>query len=51
MNEVFKEKYLKYSPDITLKIFTLVWNRLIELGYRHYCNFSIDKTYNEFKGE
>ena len=25
-------KYLKYSPEITLEIFTLVWNKLIENG-------------------
>ena len=51
MNEVFKKKYLKYSPEITLEVFTLVWNRLIELGYKHYCNYSVDEAYNEFKGD
>ena len=32
-------KYLKYSPEITLEIFTLVWNKLIENG----CKFDYSK--------
>ena len=24
-------KYLKYSPEITLEIFTLIWDKLVEL--------------------
>ena len=32
-------KYLKYSPEITLKIFTLIWDKLIENG----CKFEYSK--------
>ncbi len=39
MKDVFKEKYLKYDPSITLEIFTLVWNKLIELGYKSFNNY------------
>lgn len=34
-----KGKYLKYSPEITLEIFTLVWNKLIKNG----CKFEYSK--------
>lgn len=34
-----KGKYLKYSPEITLEIFTLVWDKLIENG----CKFEYSK--------
>jgi len=29
-----KNKYLRYSPEITLEIFTLIWNKLIENGWK-----------------
>ena len=45
----FKEKYLKYEPKITLEIFTLVWNRLIELGYKSFYDITVKERYNEFK--
>ena len=51
MKDVFKEKYLVYSPEITLEVFTLVWNRLIALGYTHYAYYPISKAYDEFKGK
>ena len=50
MKEVFKEKYLEYEPKITLEIFTLVWNRLIELGYKSFNNYTVEERYGEFKG-
>lgn len=36
---MLKNKYLKYSPEITLEIFTLIWDKLIKLGYK----FEYDK--------
>lgn len=50
MKDVFKEKYLKYDSSITLGIFILVWNRLIELGYKSFNNLTVERRYNEFKG-
>src|SRR5574343_1318372 len=50
MKDVFKEKYLEYEPKITLEIFTLVWNRLIELGYKSFNGATIEERYDEFKG-
>lgn len=50
MKDVFKEKYLEYEPKITLEIFTLVWNRLIELGYKSFARATIEERYGEFKG-
>ena len=47
---LFKEKYLEYESKITLEIFTLVWNRLIELGYKSFDNATIEERYDEFKG-
>ena len=39
-------KYLRYSSEITLDIFELVWNKLIEFGFKsRYDN----KLYSEFK--
>ena len=39
-------KYLRYSPEITLEIFELVWNKLIESGFKSKYN---NKLYSEFK--
>ena len=50
MKDVFKEKYLKYEPKITLEIFILVWNRLIELGYKSFNSLTVEHRYNEFNG-
>lgn len=50
MKDVFKEKYLEYESKITLEIFTLVWNKLIELSYKSFNNATIEKGYDEFKG-
>lgn len=50
MKDVFKKKYLEYEPKITLEIFTLVWNRLIELGYKSFNNATIEERYDKFKG-
>ena len=50
MREIFKEKYLKYDSSITLEIFTLVWNKLIELGYKSFNDYNVEKRYNQFKG-
>ena len=50
MKEIFKKRYLKYSPEITLEIFILVWNKLIELGYKSFSDYNVEKRYNQFKG-
>ena len=39
-------RYLKYSPEITLDIFELVWNKLIEFGFKSKYD---NELYNEFK--
>jgi len=49
-------KYIKYQPEITLEIFTLVWNKLIKYGWTIYNTQSINEVYsyiskgNEWKG-
>lgn len=43
-------KYLKYSPEITLEIFTLVWDKLIELGFKPKNN-NINSEFNVFLDE
>ena len=43
------KKYLKYSPEITLEIFTLVWNKLIERGFNaQQGNYFLSEEYNCF---
>jgi len=41
-------KYLKYSPKITLEIFTLVWNKLIDSGWEGHLT-GLYSEYNYFK--
>ena len=41
-------KYLKYSPEITLEIFTLIYNKLIECGLK---SNSINDTYGYFSNK
>ena len=43
-------KYLKYSPEITLEIFTLICNKLIECGINPNHKESIETKYNYFSG-
>jgi hypothetical protein len=44
-------KYLKYRPEITLEIFTLVWNKLFANGwYNTECD-NCDREYDEFSGK
>lgn len=42
-------KYIKYSPEITLEIFTLIWNKLINSGWGEYSNKTIEESYSQFK--
>lgn len=42
------DKSLKYTPEITLEIFTLVWNKLIENGWSHRHEESIHECYLGF---
>ena len=41
-------KYLKYNESITFEIFKLVWDRLLELGWRENSNSSIESRWVEF---
>jgi hypothetical protein len=41
-------KYLKYSPEITLEIFTLIWNKLIENGWK---SLDLKDNYKYFVGK
>lgn len=45
----FRNKYLKYKPEITFDIFQDVWNKLISFGYRPLNDSTCIKRYNEFK--
>lgn len=45
----FRNKYLKYKPEITFYIFQKVWDKLISFGYRPFNDSSSIKRYNEFK--
>ena len=38
-------RYLKYSPEITLEIFTLVWDKLINCGWKPYSNQEIQNVW------
>jgi len=42
-------KYLKYCPEITFEIFTLVWDKLLENGWKQFANNNIQQAWNEFK--
>jgi hypothetical protein len=44
-------KYLKYSPEITLEIFTLVCNKLIESGWEHDSAYNLSNSFEEFKSD
>ena len=44
-----KNKYLKYQPEITLEIFTLIYNKLINSGWTEYSNKIIEVSYSQFK--
>jgi len=41
-------KYLRYSPQITFDIFKLVWDKLLECGYKP--SHKLDKAWEEFAG-
>ena len=45
-----QNKYLKYSPEITLEVFTLIWDKLIELGFKPKNN-NINSEFNAFLDE
>ena len=45
----FRNKYLKYKPEITFDIFQEVWDKLISFGYRPFNDSTSIKRYNEFK--
>ena len=45
-----QNKFLRYSPEITLEIFTLVYNKLIENGINPSHKESITTKYDNFSG-
>ena len=45
----FRNKYLKYKPEITFDIFQEIWDKLISFGYRPFNDSTSIKRYNEFK--
>ena len=45
-----QEKYLKYRPEITLEIFTLIWGKLIDLGFKP-AHENISEEFGHFKNE
>ena len=44
-----KGKYIKYSPEITLEIFTLIYSKLINSGWKEYSSKKIEESYSQFK--
>ena len=44
------DKYLKYSPKITLEIFTMVWNKLLNNGWRCHDYDELLESYQSFSG-
>ena len=44
-------RYLKYNPSITLEVFTKIWNKLYEKGWKRENNKSFEYSYTEFTQE
>ena len=44
-----KNRYLKYFPEITLEIFTLVWNKLIEYRFKQKYGYNLNNEFECFK--
>jgi hypothetical protein len=42
-------KYLKYSPEITLEIFKLIWDKLLENGWKPFNRMGQSQAWSEFK--
>ena len=45
----FRNKYLKYKPEITFDIFEKVWDKLIESGYLPFGKYDVEKGFGDFK--
>lgn len=45
----FRNKYLKYTPEITFDIFQKVWDKLIESGYLPVGNYYVEEGFGDFK--
>lgn len=46
---MLKDRYLKYSPEITLEIFTLVFNKLIDSGWSYWLTpYTVDEIFRDF---
>lgn len=45
----FRNKYLKYKPEITFDIFQEVWDKLIESGYLPVGKYDVERGFGDFK--
>lgn len=45
----FRNKYLKYKPEITFDIFQKVWDKLIENGYIPIGKYDVERGFGDFK--
>lgn len=45
----FRNKYLKYKPEITFDIFQKVWDKLIESGYLPVGKYDVERGFGDFK--
>ena len=45
----FRNKYLKYKPEITFDIFQKVWDKLIENGYIPISKYDVERGFGDFK--
>ena len=45
----FRNKYLKYTPEITFDIFQKVWDKLIESGYLPFDKYDVERGFGDFK--
>ena len=45
----FRNKYLKYKPEITFDIFQEVWDKLIENGYIPIGKYDVERGFGDFK--
>ena len=43
--------YLKYKPEITLEIFTLIYSKLINSGWKEFTDKKIKESYDQFKNQ
>ena len=47
----FKDKFIRYHPDITFEIFQLIWNKLLELNWSNQNEKNQSKIYEDFASD